>query len=75
MCYNNWDMHTMWIFWLPIFILVIVFILSMLRNSIFFDRQNKSEEKESPLDILKRRYANGEISTEEFEERRNKLKS
>jgi uncharacterized membrane protein len=47
----------------------------MLRNSIFFDRQNKSEEKESPLDILKRRYANGEISTEEFEERRNKLKS
>jgi len=48
--------------------------MDMMNNN-FYGRQNKSEEKESPLDILKRRYANGEISTEEFEERRNKLKS
>lgn len=72
---NDWVMNMMWVFWLPIFILAIVFILALLRNNNFYGRQNKSEEKESPLDILKRRYANGEISTEEFEERRNKLKS
>ncbi|WP_372769445.1 SHOCT domain-containing protein [Lutibacter sp.] len=72
---NDWGMHMMWIFWLPIFILAIVFILALLRNNKFFDKQNKNMERESPLDILKRRYANGEISTEEFEERRNKLKS
>ncbi len=72
---NDWGMDMMWVFWLPIFILAIVFILALLRNNNFYGRQNKSEEKESPLDILKRRYANGEISTEEFEERRNKLKS
>lgn len=72
---NDWGMHMMWVFWLPIFILAIVFILVLLRNNNFYGSQNKSDEKETPLDILKRRYANGEISTEEFDERRNKLKS
>ena len=70
---NDWGGHMMWVFWLPIFILAVLFILGLLRNNNFFNSQNKSEVKESPLDILKRRYANGEISTEEFEERRNKL--
>lgn len=72
---NDWGMHMMWVFWLPIFILAIVFIFVLLRNNNFYGSQNKSDEKETPLDILKRRYANGEISTEEFDERRNKLKS
>ncbi len=72
---NEWGMHMIWMFWLPILILAIIFILILFRNNNFFGRQNKSEERESPLDILKRKYANGEISTEEFEERRNKLKS
>ena len=72
---NEWGMHMMLMFWLPILILAIILILALLRNNNFFGRQNKSEERESPLDILKRKYANGEISTEEFEERRNKLKS
>jgi putative membrane protein len=41
----------------------------------FFDKANKKQnlEKESPLDILKRRYANGELSTAEYEERKNTL--
>lgn len=69
---NDWGMHMMWIFWLPILILIIVFIVRIIGNN---DAFRRLKEKESPLDILKRRYANGEISTEEFEERRNKLKS
>lgn len=69
---NDWGMHMMWIFWLPILILIIVFIVRIIGNN---DAFRRLKEKESPLDILKKRYANGEISTEEFEERRNKLKS
>ena len=56
----------MWIFW----ILIIV--------GIFFLFQNMSKgnsDKESPLDILKKRYARGEIDEEEFERRRKELES
>jgi len=36
-------------------------------------KKNKESEKESPLDILKRRYANGELTTVEYEERKKVL--
>ncbi|WP_369766269.1 SHOCT domain-containing protein [Flavobacterium sp. WC2429] len=41
----------------------------------FFVKTNTNtfSEKESPLEILKRRYANGELSTAEFEERKKIL--
>ncbi|WP_423856412.1 SHOCT domain-containing protein [Yeosuana marina] len=34
---------------------------------------NKTLKKENPLDILKRRYANGEISKEEYEEKKQSI--
>ena len=66
---NYWNMFGMWFIWFPIVFLCIFLWSRLLNNS------NKKEtyEKESPLDILKKRYANGEISTEEYEERKKVL--
>lgn len=33
----------------------------------------RREPKDSPLDVLKRRYAEGELSREEYEERKERL--
>lgn len=38
-------------------------------------RGYKAREKEEPLDILKKRFARGEISKEEFEDSKKLLKS
>ncbi|GMT41147.1 MAG: hypothetical protein IEMM0001_1882 [bacterium] len=57
----------MWIFW----ILIIVAIVALFR-SISSSRSGTSAS-ENPMEILRRRYANGEISDEEFEHRRKEL--
>jgi putative membrane protein len=66
---NYWSMGMMWIIWLPIMVFCFLFLYR------FFDiaKKNKESEKESPLDILKRRYANGELTTVEYEERKKAL--
>ena len=63
-----WGMHWgWWIFWIA-FILVIV--LAFWRG---LPGQNRSSPGETPLEILGRRYAAGEITTEEYEERKAHL--
>ena len=60
-----WVMHWLWwIFW--IIIAIIVFA------AFWFIRGNR-RRNETPLDILKRRYAAGEIDTEEYELRKREL--
>lgn len=66
---NWWNMGMMWIVWLPLFVFCFILLFRFLDNS----NKGKSIEKESPLDILKRRYANGELSTAEYEERKKAL--
>lgn len=66
---NYWNMLGMWIIWLPIVILCIVLFSRLLNNT----NKSKTFEREAPLDILKKRYASGEISTEEYEERKKVL--
>ncbi len=51
----------MWMMWLPLLIIVIILILKLLN-----DYKAKLSSNNS-LDILKNRYAKGEITTEEFE--------
>jgi len=63
-----WGMHFgWWIFWIVV-IIALVWLLSQRRTGAL-----PPPRKESPLELLQRRYAAGEISTEEYEERRARL--
>ncbi len=62
---HYWGMHFIW------WIIWVVFIFW-----IFFtpwDVPGQKTKKETPLDILKKRLATGEITTDEFEERKKLL--
>lgn len=65
-----WGMHWgWWIFWIVV-IIALVWLLSQQRRS---GEPAHRPARESPLELLQRRYAAGEISTEEYEERRARL--
>ena len=67
---HMWGMHWgWWIFWI-LAIVAVVWTLSTARRS----AKPTEASGETPLETLNRRYAQGEISTEEFEERRERLK-
>ncbi len=63
---HGWGMgFGMWI--IPLLFVLLVFY--------FLKESNKSEDKHtSAQDILDKRYANGEIDTQEYEEKSNALK-
>ena len=67
----GWGMGFGWIWMILIWVLVIVGIVYIVQAVIRGSR--RSEQGESPLDILKKRYAKGEISKEEFERTRDDL--
>ena len=56
----------MWIFWIVIIVAIIALVKGLSGNG-------SSAANESPMEILRKRYANGEISDEEFERRRKEL--
>ena len=60
----------MWIFW----ILIIVAIVWLISSVINTGSSSKKAEEDSPLEVLKRRYANGEIDDDEYIRKRNQLK-
>ena len=70
MNYDWWwfgGMHLFWwIFW--VILIVLLFALVMPRQ-----RRTMRTHRETPLEVLQGRYAAGEISTEEYEERRARL--
>lgn len=56
-------------FWIILIVVVIILV------RMFMIKTNGSpDHKETPLEILKRRYANGEINKEEYDEKRKDLK-
>ena len=61
-----------WLFWIVILVLVIWAVIRLVNASQNRDVPPVSRE-ESPLDILKKRYARGEISQEEFERMKKDL--
>ncbi|HEY9018808.1 SHOCT domain-containing protein [Thiomicrospira sp.] len=56
----------MWIFWLILFVIIVLLIKVM---------GVPSKNSESAMELLKKRYANGEINKEEFEEIKKTLQS
>lgn len=58
----------MMFFWWFIIIVLVILIIRAVMNS----GQNK-QHKETPMEILKRRYAKGEIDEEEFQRRKQEL--
>jgi len=58
----------MMIFWLILIIAGIAVVIRALMKT-----NNQQDTSETPMDILKRRYASGEIDKEEFEERKKEL--
>ena len=56
---NIYGMHRFW--WALIILLILGLIFYLL------DIQKRKRKKENPLEALKRRFAKGEISKEEFE--------
>ena len=63
---GGWMMFFWWF-------LIIALVVIVVRALISSNKQNTSTE--TPMEILKRRYANGEIDKEEFEERKKDLLS
>ena len=59
-----WGMHILW--WLFWIVLIVVFF-SLLTSV------SRTRTRETPLQILQRRYAAGDISTQEYEERKARL--
>ncbi len=59
----------MWIFWILLIVVVVVLVKAFSGRS----PDSPAERHETPLEILKARYARGEINEEEFERRRREL--
>lgn len=73
---GNWIWGFMgfaWLFWLVVLGLIVWAVVTVVKNS-----QRRIEPPgtpDSPIEILKRRYARGEISREEFEQMKKDLES
>ena len=60
----------MWLFWILLIVVIVWAVKAVIGSS-----SNPSEKRKSALDILKDRYAKGEIEREEFEQKRKDLGS
>jgi len=73
---GNWIWGFMgfaWLFWLVVLGVIAWAVVMVVKNS---QRQNEQTGTlDKPVEILKRRYARGEISREEFEQMKKDLES
>jgi len=63
-----------WFWWLLIIILVVIVVLVLVnRSNRNRDIHGNTGSKDNALDILEKRYANGEIDTQEYRQRKREL--
>ena len=67
---GSFGMGFMWIVW----IVIIIAIILLAKGHFLSERKGSGSTRESAVEVLKRRYAQGEISREEFEEKKRDLK-
>jgi putative membrane protein len=75
MYYGHWGWGFMWfgwIFWLAVVIIVVWLIFRVRGDARYYHGHGPFE---TPLDILKKRYAKGEISKEDYDRMRKDLES
>lgn len=60
-----------WIFWIIIIVVIVWAVIQFINKT--QQRPPVSKPEERPMDILKKRYAKGEISKEEFEKMKKDL--
>ena len=66
-----WGMHGgWWVFWI---LITLAFVWMLSRAGANTQNGSRAAQRDSPMEILKRRYAEGELSTEEYEERKERL--
>jgi len=61
----------MWLFWIALIVIIVVIVKSLTASN----KNTDDFKNDSPLTILKQRYARGEINEEEFERKRKQLES
>ncbi|KKT45383.1 MAG: hypothetical protein UW65_C0022G0018 [candidate division WWE3 bacterium GW2011_GWB1_44_4] len=62
-----------WLFMLIFWGLVVFAIVELVRYASRSERDSNSKKEKAPLDVLKERYAKGEIGKVEFEEKKKDL--
>ena len=66
-----WGMGAMWLFWLVVLIVAVALIGWLIRRT---QVQSSTGRASSAEEILKERYARGEIDKQEYEERLTELR-
>lgn len=69
---NYWRMPMMWFVWFPIILIIIFAVVKMLNLN---TNVGNNVSKDSSMEILKKRFASGEITEKEFEERKRVLQN
>ena len=74
----HWEMHPMWWGWgigmmAMMFLFWVLFIVGLIVGIRWLIGKGKEQKQDSALEILRERYARGEINKEEFEAKRKDL--
>jgi len=59
--------------WIPMLLFWILLILGVIALFRYLDRSGQQQDSKTPLDILKERYARGDIDKKEFEEKKKDI--